>query len=197
MEALLEIGCIFGQAQLEKAAHLHSEFECIPCERTDFNNVIIGRVISTTVPGLANSPDSLVELVCKLNPKIWEPPTMRATPVEAKAHIRAVDSALDLLKRLLHMDPTKRYTSHQALMHGFLQDDLSPDEKEKEEVLHAPGEGACKDFHWVNEEGIRESNAPLPGASANYLAYRLCDGGTPAAHHAMGTGHGCRRQTYV
>jgi cell division control protein 7 len=24
MEALLEIGCIFGQAQLEKAAHLHS-----------------------------------------------------------------------------------------------------------------------------------------------------------------------------
>lgn len=25
MEALLEIGCIFGQAQLEKAAHLHSE----------------------------------------------------------------------------------------------------------------------------------------------------------------------------
>ncbi|KAI5450365.1 Cell division control protein 7 [Naganishia albida] len=136
MEALLEIGCIFGQAQLEKAAHLHS------------------RVISTTVPGLTNSPDSLVELVCRLNPKIWEPPVVRATPVEAKAHIRAVDSALDLLKRLLHMDPTKRYTSHQALMHGFLQDDLPQEEKEKDEVLHAPGEGACKDFHWVNEEGI-------------------------------------------
>lgn len=195
MEALLEIGCIFGQAQLEKAAHLHSEFGCLPYEKTHSNNVIAGRVISTTVPGLANSPDSLVELVCKLNPKIWEPPSMRATPVEAKAHIRAVDSALDLLKRLLHMDPTKRYTSHQALMHGFLQDDLPPDEKEKEEVLHAPGEGACKEFHWVNEEGIRKSNVPVLKASNDGRAYRLCDGGTPAAHHAMGTGNGCRGQT--
>jgi hypothetical protein len=44
-------------------------------------------------------------------------------------------------------------------MHGFLQDDLPLEEKEKEEVLHAPGEGACKAFHWVNEEGIRESDA--------------------------------------
>lgn len=116
---------------------------------------VTDRIISTTVPSFANSPNSLIELVCKLNPKIWEPPSLRATPTEAKAHIRAIDSALDLLKRLLVLDPTRRYTSHQALMHGFLQDDLPPEEKEKEEVLHAPGEGACKAFHWVNEEGLR------------------------------------------
>ncbi|KAJ9118204.1 hypothetical protein QFC22_004110 [Naganishia vaughanmartiniae] len=136
MEALLEIGSLFGQAQLEKAGILHN------------------RIISTTVPSFTNSPNSLTELVCKLNPKIWEPPSLRATPAEAKAHIRAMDSALDLLKRLLVLDPTRRYTSHQALMHGFLQDDLPLEEKEKEEVLHAPGEGACKAFHWVNDEGL-------------------------------------------
>lgn len=118
--------------------------------------LVIDRIISTTVPSFTNSPNSLTELVCKLNPKIWEPPSLRATPAEAKAHIRAIDSALDLLKRLLVLDPTRRYTSHQALMHGFLQDDLPPEEKEKEEVLHAPGEGPCRAFHWVNEEGLRE-----------------------------------------
>lgn len=120
---------------------------------------------------------------------------MRATPVEAKAHIRAIDSALDLLKRLLHMDPTKRYTSHQALMHGFLQDDLPPEEKEKDEVLHAPGEGACKDFHWVNEEGIRELHASRLKGSTDRSAHRLWDGGTSTSYHAVGTGNGCGGQT--
>lgn len=167
MEALLEIGCIFGQAQLEKAAHLHSKFTSLSkTTTTDKLHLPAGRIISTTVPGLRDAPDSLIELVCKLNPKIWEPPYIRATPVEAKAHIRAVDSALDLLKRLLVMDPTKRYTSHQALMHPFLQDDLPAEEKEKEEVLHAPGEGACKDFHWVNDEGIRKLRLSVLGLPA-------------------------------
>ncbi|GHJ89804.1 hypothetical protein NliqN6_6206 [Naganishia liquefaciens] len=167
MEALLEIGCIFGQGQLEKAAHLHS------------------RIISTTVPGLGNAPDSLLELVCKLNPKIWDPPYIRATPIEAKAHIRAIDSAFDLLKRLLVMDPTKRYTSHQALMHPFLQDDLPSDEREKEEVLHAPGEGACKDFHWVNDEGIHYAMVERRPRTMQW-GQGMAIGDKPCPYHAGG-----------
>jgi serine/threonine protein kinase len=158
-----------------------SSIVCIPTRhhRTCVDMFVTDRIISTTVPSFANSPNSLIELVCKLNPKIWEPPSLRATPTEAKAHIRAIDSALDLLKRLLVLDPTRRYTSHQALMHGFLQDDLPPEEKEKEEVLHAPGEGACKAFHWVNEEGLRtlhgkyDLNCVRPD---RVFFYRFCNG---------------------
>jgi serine/threonine protein kinase len=94
--------------------------------------------------------------VLSLNPRLYQPPDPTCSPEEARAHIESMDSALDLLKKLLACDATKRLTAHQALMHPFLNDDVPDDEKEKEEKIHPPGKGVCGHFHLVDVDGRRE-----------------------------------------
>lgn len=137
VEALMEIGAMFGPNSLAKCAFLHN------------------RTIISNLPSLKEdkSHHSLTNLVLTLNPRLYQPPDPNCSAEEARAHIESMDSAIDLLKKLLAMDATKRYTAHEALMHPFLNNDLPDVEKETEEVIHPSGKGVCGQFHKIEEDG--------------------------------------------
>ncbi len=116
------------------------------------------RTIISNLPSLKEdkSHHSLTNLVLTLNPRLYQPPDPNCSAEEARAHIESMDSAIDLLKKLLAMDATKRYTAHEALMHPFLNNDLPDVEKETEEVIHPSGKGVCGQFHKIEEDGTRK-----------------------------------------
>lgn len=111
------------------------------------------RTILHNLPNQSQNP-KLVDVIIKLNPKLYNPPSEYATAEEAKKHIEDVDQMLDLLKHLLKLDATKRATAHQALKHQFLQDGLSEEEKEEDERIWEIGKGACGDLHHLSADGI-------------------------------------------
>lgn len=77
---------------------------------------------------------------------------MQPTPAEAKRHIESVDSMLDMLKRCLAIDATRRWTAGMLLKHKFLEEGLRDDEKEppSESVRpHDIGKGACGHLHYM------------------------------------------------
>lgn len=109
------------------------------------------------MPTVDSPPASIQALVLKLNPHLFTPPLSHPTPAEAKAHIEAIDDAIDLCNRLLRPDATKRLTAAGALRHPFLR----PQEGESmEDVLDEqalmPHEGKCGDLHITNDHGMRE-----------------------------------------
>ncbi|KAH8083700.1 kinase-like domain-containing protein [Filobasidium floriforme] len=135
-EALLELGAIFGRSGLEKAAMLHN--------RTFATNL-------NTVP--LNPTKTLSEMVLSLNPTLYNPPCSNPTPAEAKRHIESVDNMLDLLKRCLVIDSTRRWTAGMLLRHKFLEEGLRDDEKEdggfEQGELRGIAEGVCGHMHFV------------------------------------------------
>lgn len=114
------------------------------------------------VPSLDEPPESLAEVVLRMNPRLYEMPCTYPTPDDARAHIEMIDSALDLLKKLLTLDPTKRPTAHQALMHPFLNTIDLGDDMEVEEVVHPVAQGVCEAQHRVTAAGQRESEISQP-----------------------------------
>ena len=79
---------------------------------------------------------------------------------------------LDMLKRCLVVDATRRWTAGQLLRHRFLEEGLRDDEKEgsgaEEGELRKIAEGACGHLHFV-KNGQRESNSL---SCRKALAYR-------------------------
>lgn len=163
VEALLELGALFGRIAMEKVAMLHSKYwEGVRSQIKESLMCVLGsadRTILTNVPSLDTAPRSLTEIVLKLNPKLYEPPCAYPTADDVEAHVVMVDDALDLLKKLLTLDATKRPTAHQALMHPFFNDNCLEHEMEKEDVVHPVAQGECKELHRVTEAGQRESRA--------------------------------------
>lgn len=115
-----------------------------------------------TVP--LNPTKTLGEMVLTLNPVLYNPPCTNPTPAEAKRHIENVDNMLDLLKRCLVIDSTRRWTAGMLLRHKFLEDGLRDDEKEdggyEEGELREIAQGACGHLHFVRN-GQRESMGPV------------------------------------
>ena len=70
------------------------------------------------------------------------------SPEDAKAHIEAIDNAIDLCTRLLRLDATKRSSAAAALRHPFLRPVGEEDEEDMrdEEILNGT-EGKCGHLH--------------------------------------------------
>ncbi|WWC65088.1 uncharacterized protein I303_107702 [Kwoniella dejecticola CBS 10117] len=130
IEALMEIAAIFGRAAMERCALLHN------------------RTIISNVPTLDSHPSSLASLVLKLNPHIYTPHMTSPTPEDARAHIEAVDQAIDLCQKLLRLDATKRLTAAQALRHPFLAPREGEEDEEggRDELIN-PEDGKCGELH--------------------------------------------------
>ncbi|KLT38754.1 kinase-like protein [Cutaneotrichosporon oleaginosum] len=129
VEALMEIAALFGRNSMQRCAMLHN------------------RTFISNVPTLDEPPESLASLILRLNPHLYTPHQPDPTPEEALEHILAVDCALDLCAKLLHVDSTRRITAAQALRHRFLgnAEDDGPDEQLD------PTEGKCGLLHrWVD-----------------------------------------------
>lgn len=91
----------------------------------------------------------------KLNPHIFTPPMHHPSPANAKAHIEAVDDAVNLCTRLLRPDATKRLTAAGALRHPFLRPMKGESMEDMVEEEPLGGEdGKCGYLHGV-EEGKR------------------------------------------
>ncbi len=77
------------------------------------------------------------------------------SPVDAKAHIEAIDNAIDLCTRLLRLDATKRLSASAALRHPLLRPTQgeSTEDMVDEEILGAE-DGKCGDLHGI-EDGKR------------------------------------------
>lgn len=119
-----------------------------------------GRTISMNIPAINDIPQkSLHDLVLSLNPNLYTPPCSDVLPAEAKRHIDSVEAMLDLLRRCLILDPTKRWTAGQLLRHKFLEDGLEDDEREGTRgeglALREIGEGVCGHLHFMRN-GQRE-----------------------------------------
>lgn len=149
---------MFGMNSLAKCAILHSMYFALCVQVTPANQRLSDRTVVSNLPSLKEDKGhhSLTSLVLTLNPRLYQPPDPKCTAEEAREHIESMDSAIDLLKRLLAMDATKRLTAHDALMHPFLNDDLPDEEKERTEVIHPPGKGVCGKFHKMEADGTRE-----------------------------------------
>jgi cell division control protein 7 len=108
----------------------------------------------TNVPTVDQPPASLTDLVLKLNPHLYTPPTSMPSPQEAEEHIIAMDDALDLCTRLLKLDATKRISAKRALNHPFFHN--SEDFEEEIELPVLTGvEGKCGHLHSL-ADGKRE-----------------------------------------
>lgn len=117
--------------------------------------------MATNISTITQQPmKSLSDLVLKMNPNLYTPPSSNPTPVEARRHIESVDSMLDMLKRCLVIDATRRWTAGQLLRHRFLEEELRDDEKEDQGnpvgELREIGEGACGHLHYM-KDGHRRS----------------------------------------
>jgi cell division control protein 7 len=173
-EALLELGAIFGRTGVEKAAMLHSELN--RSDERDVRTRLMSRISDRTFASNLNTippnpPKPISDLVLSLNPTLYTPPCSNPTTAEAKRHIESVDNMLDLLKRCLVVDATRRWTAGQLLRHRFLEEGLRDDEKEdngaEEGKLREIAEGACGHLHFV-KNGQREWN---PRSGRETMAY--------------------------
>jgi cell division control protein 7 len=149
IEALMEISAVFGRSAMEKCAALHSELVLL-------DELTIDRTIICNVPGIDTSPGSIQNLILKLNPHIYTPPLHQPTPVEAKAHIEAMDQAIDLCGHLLQLDVTRRPTAAMALRHRLFMGLATPAETKTGEILSGT-QGTCGALHAIDSNGRRKS----------------------------------------
>ena len=74
------------------------------------------------------------------------------SPEDAKAHIEAIDNAIDLCTRLLRLDATKRSSAAAALRHPFLRSAGGDEEDMKDEEILNGTEGKCGHLHGYEKE---------------------------------------------
>lgn len=123
-----------------------------PSDRTLISNIPFLKDDDTPNHPTLATRLSLSDIVLTLNPTLYEPPHPSCTREEAKHHIESIDQLLDLLKRLLHLDATKRLTAEEALGHEFLREEGMVQRREVREV----GEGVCGHLHEVLGDMRRE-----------------------------------------
>ncbi|ORY26611.1 kinase-like domain-containing protein [Naematelia encephala] len=136
IEALMEIATVFGKQAMERCALLHN------------------RTIICNVPSIEN-PRPLKDIILHLNPHIYTPMTNHPSRQDAEAHIKAVDSAIELCVGLLRLDPTRRLTAEDALRHPFLapepDDEVGLRDLQSYELLDGT-EGKCGNLHDTFED---------------------------------------------
>lgn len=166
IEALMEIAAIFGRSAIERCAMLHSQLSSAVlhvgtvADRVD-------RTMICNVPTLETNPDSMKNLILKLNPHIFTPPLTHPSSADARAHIEAMDQAIDLCTRLLRLDVTKRPTAAVALRHPFFEGLVDDEDLMVQEVLSGL-DGRCGALHGIDDTGRRKL---LPGESASRRAF--------------------------
>ncbi|KAF9516771.1 hypothetical protein BS47DRAFT_1371577 [Hydnum rufescens UP504] len=131
VEALMELAAVFGRRTMERCARLHN------------------RTFATNVPSVDHPEITWAELVNRINPTsaTQELPTVRSS-----THNLLVKSAVDLMSKCLHWDPTQRITARDALYHPFLamdkEDRITEDDRD---YPHPFGCGVCGDLHFRDE----------------------------------------------
>lgn len=107
------------------------------------------RTIITNVPTVDEPLDDMTTIVLKLNPNLYVPKcSTTPTPEEAEEHIVAMDNALNLLKKCLLLDPTKRITAANALEHPFFDQAILDQEIRDEEEGMTWGRIENEDDSW-------------------------------------------------
>jgi cell division control protein 7 len=153
IEALMEITAIFGRNAMEKCAMLHSMSFPILYK----TELMPDRTIMTNVPTVDQSPPNLTDLVLRLNPHLYTPPLANPSREDARAHIEAMDDALDLCSKLLKLDATKRVSAKDALNHLFFQGrGMDSDGEDREQEILSGVDGKCGHLHSV-ADGKRKS----------------------------------------
>jgi cell division control protein 7 len=166
IEALMEIAAIFGRSAIERCAMLHSQFTVA----LDWGETIANcsdRTMVCNVPTLETNPDSIKNLILKLNPHIFTPPLTHPSSADARAHIEAMDQAIDLCTRLLRLDVTKRPTAAVALRHPFFEGLVDDEDLVVPEVLSGL-DGRCGALHGIDDTGRRKL---LPGDPASHRTF--------------------------
>ncbi|PWN41461.1 kinase-like protein [Ceraceosorus guamensis] len=128
-EALLELMMMFGKKRIEQVALLHN------------------RTFYTNLPGTFNPLERdptrdgfrLPEFVQHLNPDIYEAPLDHPDPAQ---YIREVERAIDLCRKLMQLDLTRRYDAKLALRHPFLNEETARSEDEHREAAAAAAAAA-------------------------------------------------------
>ena len=117
------------------------------------------RTIMTNVPTVDQSPPNLTDLVLRLNPHLYTPPLANPSREDARAHIEAMDDALDLCSKLLKLDATKRVSAKDALNHLFFQGrGMDSDGEDREQEILSGVDGKCGHLHSV-ADGKRKSSS--------------------------------------
>jgi cell division control protein 7 len=154
IEALMEITAIFGRNAMEKCAMLHSRSFPILYK----TELMADRTLMTNVPTVDQSPPNLTDLVLRLNPHLYTPPLANPSREDARAHIEAMDDALDLCSKLLKLDATKRVSAKDALNHLFFQGrGMDSDGEDRKQEILSGVDGKCGHLHSV-ADGKRKSS---------------------------------------
>jgi len=160
---------------------------------------LTGRAFFTNVPSLSMNGTSWRDLCKKINPGLYThgPPVLEddgegdesdgsSLKIETDDRVAEVNGAVDLLEHLLDPDSTRRYTAKDALNHPWLRSD-NPVDYDDQFFPHPIQEGACADFHYVDE-----ANSHVVGDVAGSVRRQLVAGEgiaigfAPCEFHAQG-----------
>ncbi len=118
-QALIELATIFGSRRMEQCAMMHSELVISSSREQLDADRLPDRTFKCTIPSVVDADTNRIpEWIGKVNPDLWN---SDGQP-DPKAYLQDVDLAVDLCKRILHLDCTKRLTAKQALEHPFLRE---------------------------------------------------------------------------
>ena len=137
IEALMEIATIFGRKKMEACAAIHSALQsCLRLHIADES--AIDRTFVTNVPGVVDPEhNTLHQLIYCLNPKIFiecRPATAYVAPGRETDPTdqdltwyddkQPLFQAIDLMKKCLALDCTRRISMANALDHPFFQSEM-------------------------------------------------------------------------
>jgi serine/threonine protein kinase len=119
----MEIAAIFGKKRMDACAAIHSKL-LASLEQNVSSSTRADRSFVTNVPSVLDPEyTTLHRLVHSLNPRIFK----ENTPTDQVYHdlewynnTRQLYHAIDLLRKTLALDCTKRITARDALLHPFL-----------------------------------------------------------------------------
>ncbi|THH11081.1 hypothetical protein EW146_g8169 [Bondarzewia mesenterica] len=175
MEALMEIACIIGRRKMEKIATLHSRTFATNIPSITQDGISWREFVERQNPVLRipRQPDTRfypyntlpyqhhTQTSSHPHPPSssssnyhTSPPSSTRTPSSPhppspESYANEIESALDLVEKIMNPDSTKRITPRQALYHPFLR---NPEEPEDDEFFPHPfGEGVCGEWHFVDE----------------------------------------------
>ena len=131
------------------------------------------RTIITNVPTLDDPLEDIKSIVLKLNPTLYIPKCSTSpTPAEAEEHIMAMDHALNLLRKCLILDPTKRITAANALEHPFFDQAVIDQAQRDEDGEMNWGEIEREDDEW---QRVSREMSPVKPDTCEHL-HRVTSG---------------------